>query len=123
LVIYQKLLSFHAADAKPDALIDADIDRINFMKQYGVMNNKDELYIKTLQNVVDAYPNDPATAQASFLLTQEIYNTAITEDKKTEKKYTIKYAKELLENIYKKFPESEGGVNAKNLLNQILHKE
>ena len=32
ILIYQKL-SFHAADAKPDALIDADIDRINFMKQ------------------------------------------------------------------------------------------
>ncbi len=122
VVIYQKLLSFHAADAKPDALIDADIDRINFMKQYGVMDKKDELYRKALQNIVDDYPNNPAAAQADFLLTQEIYNIAITENS-AQKKYTIKYAKELLENIYKKFPESEGGINAKNLLNQILHKE
>ncbi|MEJ7672335.1 MAG: hypothetical protein WKF59_06415 [Chitinophagaceae bacterium] len=48
LLIYQKLLRFHAADAKPDALIDADIDRMNFVKQYGVMNNKDELYIASI---------------------------------------------------------------------------
>ena len=123
LLIYQNLLNFHAADAKPEALIDADIERLNFVKQYGVMNNKDELYIRALENIVAAYPNNPATAQASFFLTQEIYNTALTEDKKSEKKYTVKYAKELLENIFRKFPESEGGINAKNLLKQILHKE
>src|ERR1035437_4669761 len=123
LLIYQNLLNFHAADAKPEALIDADIERLNFVKQYGVMNNKDELYIRALENIVAAYPNNPETAQANFLLTQEIYNTALTEDNKAEKKYTIKYTKELLENIFRKFPESEGGINAKNLLKQILHKE
>ncbi|MGI8580609.1 MAG: MG2 domain-containing protein, partial [Chitinophagaceae bacterium] len=123
LLIYQKLLNFHAADAKPDAFIDVDIDRVNFVKQYGVMNNKDELYLMALENIVASYSNNPASTQASFLFTQEIYNTALTADKKAEKKYTIKYAKELLENIIKKFPESEGGINAKNLLNQVLRKE
>ncbi|HUS00851.1 MAG TPA: alpha-2-macroglobulin family protein [Chitinophagaceae bacterium] len=123
LLIYQRLLSFHAADAKPDALIDADIQRLDFVKQYGVMEKKDELYISALQKIVDAYPNNPAVAQANFLLIQEIYNTTPTEDKKTEKKYTIRYAKELLENLIKKYPESEGGINAKNLLKQILHPE
>ena len=123
ILIYQKLLSFHAADAKPDALIDADIDRVNFMKQYGVMENKDALFIKALENIVAANPNDPATAQANFLFAQEIYNQALTENKNAESKYTVKSAKELLENIYKKFPSGEGGINAKNLLVQILHKE
>ena len=123
LLIYQELLSFHLNDTRPDALIDADIQRLNFVKQHGVMNNKDELYIKALQNIVDAHPENPAVAQANFFLIQEIYNTALQEDKKGEKKYTIKYAKELLEKLIKKFPESEGGINAKNLLNQILHKE
>jgi len=123
ILIYQKLLSFHATDAKPDALIDADIDRINFIKQYRVMDNKDALFIKALENIVAANPNDPATAQANFLFAQEIYNQALTENKNAESKYTVKSAKELLENIYKKFPSSEGGTNAKNLLVQILHKE
>ena len=35
----------------------------------------------------------------------------------------ISQAKEFAESIVKKFPESEGGINAKNLLIQILHKE
>ncbi|MEJ7823314.1 MAG: MG2 domain-containing protein, partial [Chitinophagaceae bacterium] len=124
LLIYQKLLRFHASDAKPDPKIDADIERLNFIKQYGVMPNKDELYIQALKNIVDTYPNNPAVGQANYLIAQEIFNNS-TEDKikDIEKKYTIRTAKELLENIIKKFPESEGGINAKNLLNQILHKE
>ena len=32
LLIYQKLIAFHLKDAKPDALIDADIQRIQFVK-------------------------------------------------------------------------------------------
>ncbi|MEO7834855.1 MAG: alpha-2-macroglobulin, partial [Ginsengibacter sp.] len=43
LIIYQKLLAFHEKDADPDALIDADLDRINFVNQYGVMEDKDSL--------------------------------------------------------------------------------
>jgi hypothetical protein len=31
LQLYQRLLQFHAADTKPDAFIDADIDRLQFV--------------------------------------------------------------------------------------------
>ncbi len=123
LLIYQKLLNFHIADIKPDALIDADIQRLIFVKQYGVMNNKEDLYIQALKHIVDTYPSNPAAAQAGFLLTQQIYHIAIADDKKAKKKYTIRYAKELLDNLIKKFPDTEGGINSKNLLNQILKKE
>ena len=36
-------------------------------------------------------------------------------------KYSVKQAKEILDEIVKKFPGSEGGINARNLINQILH--
>ena len=71
LVIFQKLLAFHAADAKPDALIDADINRIEFVKQYGVMNNKDELYIRALENIVAAY-----SKQSCFSTSRLSYSAA-----------------------------------------------
>ncbi|MEO5782237.1 MAG: alpha-2-macroglobulin, partial [Ginsengibacter sp.] len=123
LTIYQQLLRFHKDDTKPDALIDADIERVNFVKQYGVMEKKDELYMQALENIVSSNPNNPAVAQASFLHAQEVYTKASAEDKNAQTKFTIRAAKELLENILKKFPQSEGGINAKNLLTQILHKE
>ena len=76
LLIFQNLLEFHVNDANPDALIDADIERINFVNQYGVMDNKDSLYIDALKNISEKYSDNPASAQASFLIAQTIYNNA-----------------------------------------------
>ena len=124
LVIFQKLLAFHADDAKPDALIDADISRIEFVKQYGVMTNKDELYIQALQNIYTTYSNNPASEQAGYLVAQEIFSNANDEKVNNDSsKYSIGEAKDWADKVIKKFPESEGGINAKNLLIQILHEE
>ena len=124
LLIFQDLLSFHAGDAKPDALIDADIERINFVKQYGVMGNKDEVYIKALETVVNQFSTNAASAQAGYLIAQQIFEKANANQKNTDSsRYTVKKAKQMAEATADKFPGSEGGINAKNLLNQILHKD
>jgi hypothetical protein len=124
LLIFQSLLDFHINDTKSDALIDADIERINFVKQYGVMNDKDELYIKALENVANKYSTNPASAQAGYLIAQQILEKVNANQKNTDtSRYTVKKAKQIAEATANKFPGSEGGVNAKNLLNQILHKD
>ncbi|MEO8569414.1 MAG: alpha-2-macroglobulin, partial [Ginsengibacter sp.] len=125
LLIFQDLLSFHANDTKTDALIDADIERINFVNQYGVMENKQELFISALKNIREKFSTNPASAQASFMIAQEIYNKASQSAQQQDSTlvYTVKQAKEMLDAIIKKFPSSEGGINAKNLLNQILHPQ
>ena len=76
IVNFSKPFIFHANDAKPDALIDADIERISFVYQYGVMDNKDELYHQCITKYSEKYNNNPASAQAAFLAAQMIYNTA-----------------------------------------------
>ncbi len=119
LLIFQELLSFHANDTRPGALIDADIERINFASQYGVMNNKDELYMRSLQQLVNNHPNDSSAAQASYLIAQTIFGKATSDTLH----YSFKKAKEIAEEVANRFPSSEGGINAKNLLGQILHKE
>ena len=125
ILIFQNLLVFHKNDTKPDALIDADIERINFVNQYGVMENKEELYIDALKNIGKKYSDNPSSAQASFMIAQQIYNIAqqASQQNDSTQKYTVKQAKEMLDAIIKKFPASEGGINAKNLLNQILHPQ
>ncbi len=125
LLILQELLSFHLNDSKPDAFIDADIERINFVYQYSVIENKEELYIDALKNISQKFSDNPASAQASFMLAQEIYNkasqTLLQQD--STNLYSVRKTKEMLDAIVKKFPASEGGINAKNLLNQILHPQ
>lgn len=123
LITFQKLLSFHLDDTKPEALIDADIERINFVKQFGVMPNKDELYIDALKNITEKYSKAPASAQAAFLIAQIIYNRAIeaNRNKNPDSNCIVVKSKRILEKIINQFPESEGGINAQNLLMTILH--
>jgi uncharacterized protein YfaS (alpha-2-macroglobulin family) len=121
ILLLQDILKFHAADTKPDALIDADLIRLNFINQYGVQEGKEKLYEAALKNIEEKYDDNPATAQAGFLRAQ-IYNTRgqqFEPNTKTEYQYEIKRAKELCENIFKKFPKSEGGINCKNLITSI----
>ena len=123
LIIFQKLLFFHANDANPDALIDADIERISFACQYGVMQDKDELYINALKHLSEKYSNNPLSAQAGFLIAQTIYSKAVEANriKESSSNYSVKQAKEMLDGLIKKYPDSEGGINAQNLLSQLLH--
>ncbi|MEO6837980.1 MAG: MG2 domain-containing protein, partial [Ginsengibacter sp.] len=123
LIIYQKLLAFHFNDEKPDALIDADIERIQFANQYGIMQDKDKPYIDALKNISEKYSNYPASAQAAFLTAQNIYNKTIEASRNNDSSsnYTAIKAKAILDKIINQFPESEGGINAQNLLTTILH--
>jgi hypothetical protein len=123
LIIFQQLLSFHQKDKNPDALIDADIERINFVNQYGIMTNKDSLYINALKHLNEKYADNPLSAQATFLIAQNIYSkaTIVHQNRDSASEYTIVKAKEIFDNIANKFSKSEGGINAKNLLKTILH--
>ncbi len=123
LIIFQQLLSFHQKDKNPDALIDADMERINFVNQYGVMQNKDWLYMNALKHLSEKYAGNPLSAQATFLIAENIYSKAIEshQNRDSISKYTIVKAKEILDDLINKFPKSEGGINAQNLLKTILH--
>ncbi len=125
ILIFQELLKFHKNDGNPAALIDADIERLGFVYQYAVTDNKDAIYIDALQILAGRYINNPASTQAAFLAAQVMYNSALPASKSDSKisPYTVKQAKEMLDEIAKKFPGSEGGINARNLINQILHPE
>ncbi|MFZ1452799.1 MAG: alpha-2-macroglobulin family protein, partial [Ferruginibacter sp.] len=121
LLLLQDLLKFHLADANPDALIDADLIRLNFVNSNAVIEGKGKLYEEALLAVEQKYPNNPAIAQAMFLrgniyLQRGQQYEALT---KTENQYEIKRARELFETAYARFPKSEGGINAKNAIGQI----
>ncbi|HEY5369680.1 MAG TPA: alpha-2-macroglobulin family protein [Hanamia sp.] len=123
LLIFQKLLTLHLGDAKPDALIDVDIERINFVNQYEVMPGKDQLYLHALRNITEKYNKDQASAQAAFLIAQNIYSKAIevNRNKVSLSNYTVIKAKSILDKLINQFPATEGGINAQNLLTTILH--
>ena len=118
----QEILKFHLKDNNADALLDADLKRLNFVNGHAVNEDKSKLYEAALKNIEEKYSSNPAVAQAMYLRAQ-IYNERGQEFEPlatTENQYDIKRAKELCEAAYKKFPKSEGGINAQNLLKTIL---
>ena len=127
LLIYQDLIAFHLADTKKDALIDVDIDRLEFVKQTAVLVDKNELYKKALENIIAKYPHNPVTEQASFLLAAYYEGLAATYNplKDTTHRYARLKAKEILEKIVTNSSvntptkRNEGWTNSYNLLKEI----
>jgi uncharacterized protein YfaS (alpha-2-macroglobulin family) len=121
LLILQDILQFHISDAKLDALLDADLIRLSFVNTYGVMEGKEKLYESALQHIENSFPENPASAQAMYLRAYIYYQRGLqfVPFTKTENQYELKRARELCDLASKKFPASEGGVNAQNLIKQI----
>ncbi|MGB4843228.1 MAG: MG2 domain-containing protein, partial [Ferruginibacter sp.] len=121
LLLLQDILKFHIADTSPDALIDADLIRLNFVHSVSVSAEKEKLYEDALLDIEKTYPTNPAVAMAMFLR-GNIYLDRGGEYEpftKAANQYEIKRAKELFEQAYARFPKSEGGINAKNAIMQI----
>ncbi|MDG5492500.1 alpha-2-macroglobulin [Psychroserpens sp. SPM9] len=49
LKLYQDLIKFHLKDTSPEALVDVDIERLKFVNQNAIFDNKEELLVKALK--------------------------------------------------------------------------
>ncbi|SDC43377.1 alpha-2-macroglobulin family protein [Niabella drilacis] len=124
LQLYQKLLLFHLRDTKPDALIDADISRILFVYQNAVHPDKETLYYQALQKIAEKYTTLPAAQQARFLMAQWHYSQAqLPNNNKNPENRDMMRARNILEQIVSNPENSEGRVNANNLLQQVKQPE
>ncbi|HZG99752.1 MAG TPA: MG2 domain-containing protein, partial [Flavisolibacter sp.] len=122
LLIYQELIQFHLNDAQPDALIDVDIARIEFVKRVAAMQNKDILYLQALENLVQKWGTNPAAKQASFLLASHYHQKGASYQplKDTTERYSIVKAKEILEKVVSDSSiKNEGWANSYQLLQAI----
>ncbi len=121
LHLLQDILRFHINDKTPDALVDADLIRLHFANEHGVFTNKDKLFEQSLKNIEVAFSNDPIAAQAMFLRAGIYYKRGQQYNRlsKKENQFEIKRARELCDSAIRKFPKSEGAINAHNLLAQI----
>ncbi|MFT3705658.1 MAG: alpha-2-macroglobulin family protein [Agriterribacter sp.] len=126
LLVYQQLLGFHINDIESYALIDADLRRLQFVRNVAVMPDKDEVYRMNLQHIISQYAQTPAVSQAHYLMAQyynekgetfESSNGANTADRNA-----LKTAKQICDNTIKDFPKTEGAANCQNLLTSILRK-
>ena len=125
LQIYQKLIAFHLNDTKPDALMDADIQRLEFVKENSTHPDKKELFRLALNNISTQYQDHPAAAQTWYLLAKEYNEDANTYKPfgDTAHRYAKLKAKEICERVLNQKDSSEGKINCLNLLNEITGKD
>ncbi|HOJ64492.1 MAG TPA: alpha-2-macroglobulin family protein [Spirochaetota bacterium] len=125
LLLYQDFLKFHINDKEKDALFDADLNRIIFVKNNFVKPNKDQLYFNALIKMKDQYKNTPFYTEIAYLIGEYYFNLGskyipeIAEDYKWYNKKAV----EIIEEALKKYPESIGSHNCEWLLSVINTKE
>jgi len=119
LKTYQKLEQFHLKTNNSDALVDAYINRLNFVKNNSPNHqNSTILYTKSLQETYTNLSKGNGYATVKTHYAKTIYDSATLE--KNPKNRTIALA--ICNNIIKNYPKSEGFTIATNLKNTILHK-
>ena len=124
LHIYQELINFHLKDSLPYALADVNIQRLRYVKEQAVFDNKEAILISTLK----ADSKRVKDHEVSGLYDHElaaIYNTrGSAYDPKTNEgpRWKIKEALELCEAVIQKFPDSRGAEKCQVLRENILEK-
>ncbi|HMO63497.1 MAG TPA: MG2 domain-containing protein [Ferruginibacter sp.] len=123
LLLMQDILKFHLEDTSPDALLDADLIRLNFVFSKSVNSDKDKLFEAALINVVQRFQANGGVAQAMYLRAKLHYDRSVDKgdiaDADILPVFTLKQAKAICEAAIKQFPKSEGSINCQNLLQQI----
>lgn len=122
LGLLQDILKFHINDANPDALVDADLIRLDFANRHGIFNNKESLYEESLKTIEANNSKSPVAAQAMYLRAVLYSEKGNDFDPFNNKKnqYEKKRAKELCELAISSYPGSEGAMSCQLLLDQII---
>jgi len=128
LKLYQEIIGFHLNDINPEALIDAELERLSFVHEKSVLPEKDSLYLEALYKLEKQYIKHPSSTEISFEIAIQLEGDAdemvpygeqpvnpIPENKKWDKKKAV----ETCEAAIKRFPESFGAANCQALIERI----
>ena len=125
LRIYQTLLEMHRGDAQPEAYIDADLQRIDFVHANAVFPEKKQAYEMALKLIVDKYPTNAAAAEARYLLLASQMNAsgaAADDEPVAPASPNLSEIRIALNALIGQFPHSEGAIHAAKLLRQTEEK-
>jgi len=125
LKLEQQYLHFkHADQAHLDALAYADFQRLKFVYDHAVFADKNQAYLKALQNFIRLYKNTDEAALAYHQIALLYHNqgqlfvAGVSEAHQWDKKKALDWCQKAQD----KYPDSKGAKACKNLMTQILQK-
>jgi hypothetical protein len=121
LKTFQQLITFHLSDTRPDALLDADLHRLDFARNFSISEEKDELYKHALENVITKFGNSPAVTTAYSRLAFWYFELGGRYDAggDTANRYAINIAEQLCKKALTFKVKNEGTADCTNLLRTI----
>ncbi|AOW21768.1 alpha-2-macroglobulin family protein [Urechidicola croceus] len=122
LKIYKNLALFHLRDKNPTALVDVTLNRLSFVNANAIFENKDSIYLNTLQQLKETHKNHEASTEIDFEIAKLFYEQGNQYNSKEneENRFKFKDALEVIENAISQFPKSIGAKKCANLKAQIL---
>lgn len=124
LNIMQNLIRFHKDDATPDALIDIELQRLDYIYANTQNQKKDTLYFNSLKAIQTKFSKSERVTEIDYRIANwylqkaNIYKPIENDNYKWYKKTAEDICKKSIE----KFPNSYGGKMCKNTLNNIYNK-
>ncbi len=124
LRLLQDLTRFHQNDSKPDGLIDVELIRLEHVYNESQNSKKDTLYFSALKGLQSKFASSPRVTEIDYkianwyLQKSSLYKPLAGDDYKWHKKT----AKEICLEAIKKFPDSYGAAQCKNLISSIEAK-
>jgi len=112
LRLFQKVMSFHLDDRDRDLFLDADLQRLRFVKNVAAGEGASDRYLARLKEIVEASPSSELSSLALYQMAQELY----------DREQSVE-AYELADRGQKSHPSSLGASNCKALLARITAKE
>lgn len=125
LKLFQELEMFHINDKMPEAFLDIEYNRLQFVYQHLTLPNKQDLYLKSLQQLEQKYSKFAVSTKASFYIAQiwaergRLYKPLQSD----EHKWELKKAYDICSEAVKRFPNSEGAEMAYNFQKELLTKQ
>ncbi|MBI3519130.1 MAG: hypothetical protein HY062_07210 [Bacteroidetes bacterium] len=124
LQLMQDLTLFHKNDEKPDALIDVELLRLDYIHNNSQNQKKDTLYFNSLKAIQSKFSQNPRVSEIDLRLANWYLQKA-NDYKPLDSdacKWYKKTAKEICESAIKKFPDSYGALECKNTIQTITTK-
>ncbi|MEI7982645.1 MAG: MG2 domain-containing protein, partial [Bacteroidota bacterium] len=119
--IYQNVAAFHLPDKNPAALIDAELNRLEFMKNKAIGLNADSLYQTALHQLDKDYSTFPYSAEISYQLANwlntqgQLYHPLESENHRRD----IGIAAGICDTAIKRHPATAGAKKCSMLLKSI----
>ena len=122
LYVYQELLKFHFPEPKLDALVAIDIERLGFIYQNAVFQNKEEDYLEVLQNSAESLKQHEVSALYTYeiALLHHQQGNSYQARQNEKNRWKQKEALEICEAVLARFPDSRGSDKCRALKSQIL---